>query len=307
MDDWIAAYQRHLASSAGISPAVQRRRLLWAQRWTDHLGGRELGEATPAEVDGFLARIAEHASPATVCQAIAAAEYLYGWALSQRPPLADYSPWLLVRRPRQVRPLPRILTVDQVRRLLATFDRPTYHDALSSALANLLYSTGARISEICTADVGHLELEAGRLLLEGKGGRQRYAPVLPPAAEALARYLRWTAGYHRRGGRALLVGPRGGRLSRRTALELIQDGASRARLNMRAYPHLLRHSIATHLIEGGADLRTVQEFLGHAKIQTTEIYLHVATRHLRAAVERAHPLATGEGVPDAGVRAAAIG
>lgn len=283
---WLDAYSRHLRASAGVTPAVQERRLRWARRWCDHLADTPIGEATPADVDGFLTRL--DVAPATVCQAIAAMEYLYGWALAQRPPLADHSPWLLVRRPRQTRPLPRVLTVDQVRRLLDAYSRPTYRDALGSAVAHLLYSTGCRINEICSADIA--DLVDDQLRVRGKGGRERLQPVLPPAAAAVARYLRWVSGYHRRGGAALLVGPRGGRLSRRSALELLQYGADRARLQVRVYPHLLRHSIATHLLEAGADLVTVQRFLGHARVSTTEIYLHVATSHLRRSVEAAHPL-----------------
>lgn len=290
--DPLPRYRAYLLRSSGLSEGVVVRHLRWAAAWLEQLGDRPLGDAGPEDVDGFLGRLRRLGYAAnSVSQAISACRHLQHWALCQRPPLADCDPWLLVRPPRQERTIPRVLTVDQVGRLLAAFDRPRFGDVLGSAVAAVLYSTGCRVAELCAMDADDLEPESSRVRIHGKGGRQRYGVLPPPALAAIARYRPWAAALSRTAQPALFVARHGARLGRRQALELLQLGAERARLNRHVTPHLLRHTAATHLLEGGADLKTVQDYLGHVRIQTTEIYLHIATRHLVRSVAEHHPLA----------------
>jgi integrase/recombinase XerD len=195
--------------------------------------------------------------------------------------------------------LPRTLTVDQVEQLLAgcVGDGPT---ALRDrALLELLYSTGARISEAVGLDLDDLDPGSRTVLLRGKGGKQRIVPVGRPALAAVDAYLvrarpgLATAG---RGTPALLLNARGARLSRQSAWHALRAAADTAGLDPTAVsPHTLRHCFATHLMAGGADVRVVQELLGHASVTTTQVYTHVTVDALREVYATAHPRAVGTG------------
>ncbi len=164
------------------------------------------------------------------------------------------------------------------------------------ALLELLYSTGARISEAVGLDVDDLDTAERTVLLRGKGGRHRLVPVGRPALAALDGYLvraRPELARRSRGTPAVFLNARGGRLSRQSAWQALKTAAERAGLATSVSPHTLRHSFATHLLEGGADVRVVQELLGHASVSTTEIYTLVTVNTLREVYATAHPRALG--------------
>ncbi len=210
--------------------------------------------------------------------------------------------------PRQPRLLPETLTVAEVEGLLEAAGgdprhprRPTASDGLAlrdRALVELLYAAGLRVSEALGLDVEHLMLDAGLVRVIGKGDRERVVPVGEVAISWLARYLAWprpawlAAGGAGDGpGSPVFVTARGGRLARARAWAVVKAAAGRAGLGDRVSPHTLRHSFATHLLEGGADLRVVQELLGHATISTTQLYTHVTGERIREVYSRAHPRA----------------
>lgn len=210
--------------------------------------------------------------------------------------------------PRQPRLLPEALTVAEVEHLLeAAGDqprhprRPTPSDAVrlrDRALLELLYAAGLRVSEALGLDLEDLRPEAGLVRVVGKGDRERIVPLGEVAAAWLARYLAWprpawlAAGGQPDGpGTPVFVTARGHRLTRGRAWGLVKAAAGRAGLGDRVSPHTLRHSFATHLLEGGADLRVVQELLGHATISTTQLYTHVTGERIREVYSRAHPRA----------------
>lgn len=201
-----------------------------------------------------------------------------------------------VKPPNAGRRLPKALGVDDVLRLLDAAGERAESGApgplRDRALLELLYSTGARISEAIGLDIDDLDLDNRAVLLRGKGGRDRVVPIGRPAIEAVQAYLvRGRPALAKRGGPALLLNVRGGRLSRQSAWQVLQDAAQRAGMADGVSPHTLRHSFATHLLEGGADVRVVQELLGHASVATTQIYTMVTVTALREVWAGAHPRA----------------
>lgn len=220
-------------------------------------------------------------------------------------------PGSLLASPAAHRALPEVLTPDQARRLLTVgpagieptappgapgpADAPSRSGlavaARDDAMLELLYASGIRVGELCGLDLAHLD--EGRRLVRvlGKGGKERAVPYGTPAAAALRRWLSQRRGLVASGsGSAMFLGARGGRIDPRTVRALVHSRARAAGVPDLG-PHGLRHSAATHLVEGGADLRSVQELLGHATLATTQIYTHVSAERLRATYERAHPRA----------------
>ncbi|MGH3073352.1 MAG: tyrosine recombinase, partial [Gaiellales bacterium] len=204
----------------------------------------------------------------------------------------------LLTLPRPTRRLPDTLDVAQVDALLAAPDAATAQGLRDRALLELLYAAGLRISEALGLDRQDLSLEGGFVRVVGKGDKERIVPVGDPALDALTRYLAevrpgWIGG--RDAGLAhggpLFVSSRGRRLGRMSAWRSIQAAARAAGVAEHVTPHTFRHSFATHLLEGGADLRVVQELLGHASITTTQLYTHLTGERIKQVYARAHPRA----------------
>jgi site-specific recombinase XerD len=222
------------------------------------------------------------------------------FGLLERRGLVTEDPAALLATPKQGRHLPRVLRADQVDALLAA---PEGSDPLAlrdRALLELLYASGARVAEACGLTLDGLDLAQAQVRLDGKGGRERIVPLGRPAVAALDAYLREgrpvllaAAGGPRRADRTdgvVLRGDRGGPLGTRDARTLVGRHAAAAGLG-HVTPHTLRHSFATHLLEGGADVRIVQELLGHASLATTQRYTHLSRGRLREVHARAHPRA----------------
>ena len=201
-----------------------------------------------------------------------------------------------VRPPSPAKRLPKSLPVNEVLALLEAVGGGGPADGPRAvrdrALLELLYSTGARISEAVGLDVDDVDTETRSVLLRGKGGKQRVVPVGRPAVESLDAYLiRGRPALASRGTPALFLNVRGGRLSRQSAWKVLQAAADAAGISSAVSPHTLRHSFATHLLDGGADVRVVQELLGHASVTTTQIYTLVTVGALREVWAGAHPRA----------------
>jgi integrase/recombinase XerD len=215
-----------------------------------------------------------------------------------REGLADLDPSSAVKPPQPPRRLPKAIPLESVERLLdaAGFDQ-TPRALRDRALLEVLYGCGARISEAVGLDIDDLDLDRGSVLLRGKGGKERLVPVGSYAREAVSAYLvraRPGLAAKGRGTPALFLNARGGRLSRQSAWTLLNEAADKAGLDTgHLSPHTLRHSFATHLLDGGADIRVVQELLGHASVTTTQIYTMVTVDKLREVYAAAHPRALG--------------
>jgi integrase/recombinase XerD len=201
-------------------------------------------------------------------------------------------PTQLVDRPRLGRRLPRVMSFDEVERLLAAPPTDTDRGLVHAAMLHVMYASGLRVSELCGLRLGDVDLQRGLVMAHGKGGKRRLVPVGEVAMNMLGRYLRDVRPrVAAQGGNALFVSPRGGHFTREGFWRIVRRYAVSAGIVPLPSPHKLRHSFATHLLRGGADLRAVQAMLGHADLGTTEIYTHVAQDHVRQAHAKSHPRA----------------
>jgi integrase/recombinase XerD len=311
----VTGYLEHLVVERGLARNTIESYRRDLRRYESSLAGRgkaRLGDVTPADVAEFLASLregdAEHGALAvsSAARAVIAVRGLHAFAAAHH--LAEIDPARDVPPPTPPRRLPKAITLAEVERLLAA-SGPAAGDASGDprplrdrALLEFLYSTGARISEATGLDVDELHLDADPVVrLAGKGGKQRVVPVGSYAVRALEAYLvraRPTlAAASRRAsvGPAVFLNARGGRLTRQGAWGVLRAAAERAGLGPETdvSPHTLRHSFATHMLDGGADIRVVQELLGHASVATTQIYTLITVDRLREVYATAHPRALG--------------
>ena len=230
------------------------------------------------------------ADRSSIARKLAAVRGLFRFLRETRRATSD--PTLGVSTPKTRRKLPVHLTLDDVDRLLAIPRADHVLGLRDRAFLELLYSSGLRVSELVGLDWGHLDAEAGCARVLGKGRKERVVPVGRPALRALARYREAAsaAGLPADGG-AIFRNARGGRLTARSVARLMERYVLASGTTAKATPHALRHTFATHLLGAGADLRAIQELLGHASLSTTQRYTHVDLRRLMEAYDRAHPRA----------------
>lgn len=266
--------------------------------WLADAGISDLRHVQRTHVENYLIHLRESLAQSSASRALIVARGLHKFALTEG--LIETDVAAEVTPPKQAQALPETLTVDDIDKLLSsipTDETATPIDVRDRALLEVLYGTGARISEVISLDVDDVTGDTSRsvrdvLLLSGKGDKQRLVPMGSHAAKAVedylvrARPLLATGASH-----ALFLNTRGKALSRQSAWAVIKNAAQRAQLTANISPHTLRHSFATHLLEGGADVRTVQELLGHSSVTTTQIYTHVTADSLREVWRTAHPRA----------------
>ena len=244
-------------------------------------------EVTQTHIRGFLAHLKTDRNYANVSlrRKLACIRSFYKFLVEEG--LASENPTRRLVSPRLGQRLPKVIAFEDVRRLLAT--ARSGGSLRTYTLLQVLYSTGCRVSEVCAMDVQDLDLGEGLVRVRGKGDKERMVLLTPPAISALEEYLR-VAG-RRRG--PVFVNRFGRRLSPLTVQRSVGELAEVAGVSSRVTPHALRHSFATHMLERGADVRVLQELLGHANLSTTQIYTHVSLAHERAVFRRTHPLADG--------------
>lgn len=278
-----------------------------------------LDQVTIEELRGWLVRMQEEGlGRTTMARRISAVKNFFVWA--DRQDLIAEDPALRLQAPKKERRLPHVLQTGQVERLLTDIKEPRTAPSKSSqtsadnpagqdgaapsekdaalavrnqVIGELLYASGLRISELVSLDVGDVDFERRALRVLGKGNKERMVPFGIPAQRALEFWLRQAREVLASvdAGNALLVGARGGRLNVRQARKVISDALDRLGDTSASGPHALRHTVATHLLDGGADLRAVQEFLGHSSLATTQLYTHVSVDRLRQSYQQAHPRA----------------
>jgi integrase/recombinase XerD len=307
LGDQLQGYLDHLTIERGVAANTLSSYRRDLRRYTAHLAERgidDLGTVTETDVSDFLVALrrgdpdngAPPLSAVSAARAVIAVRGLHRFATAEGLTALDVA--RAVKPPTPSRRLPKSLTLDEVLALLDGAGGDSEADGpltlRNRALLEMLYSTGARISEAVGLDVDDVDTHSRSVLLRGKGDKQRLVPVGRPAVSALDAYLvRGRPDLARRGKGipAIFLNARGGRLSRQSAWQVLQDAADRAGISAAVSPHTLRHSFATHLLEGGADVRVVQELLGHASVTTTQIYTMVTVSTLREVWAGAHPRA----------------
>ena len=302
----VGGYLDHMSVERGLAAntvAAYRRDLARYQRWLERRSIADLTTITPSDVADFSASLRSPdpdertLGASSAARVVVAVRSFHRFAALENwtpgDPAADITPPQIPRR------LPKALPYASIERLIESAGDPaTVIGARDRALVELLYGTGTRISEVVGLDVDDVDVDSATIVVTGKGGKQRLLPLGGAAGHAITDYLtrgRPALAQHasgkRRPGAALFLGVKGSRMTRQAAWEVVHRSAERAGLGDQVGPHTLRHSYATHLMEGGADVRVVQELLGHSSVTTTQIYTLVTADALREVYAASHPRA----------------
>ena len=292
-----AAYADDLAHVRRLSPATVRAYAADLRDLQNATGDVELAEIDLESLREWRWRATQRGDArATIARRTASVRGFFAWA--QEHGIIAVDPSLRLVAPKRARTLPKVATAPAMTAVLdAAAARAGEGDAIAlrdAAILELLYASALRVAELCGMDVDDIDAHRRTVRVIGKGSKERIVPFGGPAASALDAYLvrgRPVLAARGQGSRAVFLGARGGRLGTRAAYDIVSRAVAPALGTETTGPHTLRHSAATHLLDGGADLRTVQEMLGHASLGTTQIYTHVSAEKLAAAYRLAHPRA----------------
>ncbi|MEN9324373.1 MAG: hypothetical protein RL414_127 [Actinomycetota bacterium] len=296
--DLIAQYEEHLHLVRNLADNSIKGYVSDLESFLKHLEKLKIGEFKDlnlSHIRSWLAELqANGATRSTLARRIVSMRAFTYWAASNKWIDADYGASLAIPKPQQH--LPEVLDIADTEIVIASLhqkagEEPTPENIRNLAMVEVLYASGVRISELCGLDLLSIDTSRNTLRVIGKGNKERAVPLGIPAMEALQNYLKVSRPHlvNEKSGSAVFLGSRGKRIDQRTARDVVYDAMSAIGSSMG--PHGLRHTAATHLLEGGADLRTVQEILGHSSLSTTQIYTHVSPERLQKAYEQAHPRA----------------
>ena len=299
MQEVFNKYINYLEAERGVSPYTVRNYTTDLLDFFDFV--RAKGISSLKEVDrhtlrGYLSHLVEQGFvKASIARKLSAIRSFYRYLL--REETISASPIATTSSPKLDKRLPSFLTVEETVRLLEAPDLSTPQGQRDHALLELLYASGLRVSELVNLDLGQVNLDTNEIRVWGKGSKERVVLIGEPAAQALRVYL--SQGRPELSGKkkssALFLNRYGGRLPARRIQKILEKYASLTNIDKRVHPHLLRHTFATHLLDGGADLRVVQELLGHAQLSSTQIYTHVSKSQARKVYLSAHPMAQKKG------------
>jgi integrase/recombinase XerC len=281
----------HLSRERGLSPNTTRAyrddlRQLFA--YLDRQG-LSFAQIDHRVLRAFLASLAGDCVAASLARKLSSLRTFYGWA--EHVGLIRGNPALKLRAPKIVRHLPEIFRAEEVAAVLEATGDDSPSGRRDRALFELLYSCGLRASELCDLDLPDLDIAEALVRVVGKGNKERVVPVGRQALLSLQRYLDVRSQLCREAVAALFVNDHGGRLLRQNLSVRLRRAVLKAAVGRHMHPHMLRHCFATHLLENGADLRSIQELLGHASLATTQRYTHVDLSHLMAVYDKSHPKA----------------
>ena len=256
--------------------------------------GLDALKADRRAVELFFSTVHRHHAPSSIGRKLAAIRSLYRFW--KRRQIVAVNPWTGIRGPKQETVLPDFLPVDDLFGLLDSIDDFTVLGARNKAILELLYAGGFRVSELTGLDVDDVDFQQGQAIVLGKGRKERVVPVGSKALQALSNWLAVRDQFLPEGSsnQALFLGQRGTRLGVRQVANVIDQVTEKLALARHIHPHVLRHTFATHMVEGGADLKDIQELLGHARLATTQRYTHVTLARLQEVYDRAHPRAKEE-------------
>jgi len=298
MKESIALFKRWLESEKGYSQHTVYGYCHDLQECVNQLPPN----TSPSEVSGshirkYIASLRGSNNPATVNRKLSALRTFFRFL--RREEIINSDPLAGISGPKKDKSIPVFLTVDEVFLLLETPDQRDSLRNRDQAILEMLYSTGIRVAELVSTDIDDLDFEAEMLRVRGKGNKERLVPVGRPATEAIRKWLpdrreiisSWFEKKKEADTEALFINARGSRLTTRSVERFVRKYAERAGIPHIVTPHALRHSFATHLLEMGADLRSVQELLGHSSLSTTQRYTHLTLDHLTEVYDKTHPLA----------------
>ncbi|MBX5484495.1 MAG: site-specific tyrosine recombinase XerD [Myxococcaceae bacterium] len=297
MEGLLDIFIGYLRAERGASPKTVDAYASDVTRWLEALRKKGITDVDAIRRDDVMAHMQALSraglSARSQARHLAAIRVFHRFLVAER--LAKLDPTEDVDTPRAPKKLPVFLTLEEVEALLAAPDPKTVAGARDQAMLEVLYATGLRVSELCRLQLNDIHLQAGYLTAMGKGKKERLVPIGRKAQEAVAAWLNGPRDVLLRGreSRALFVTRTGGPFTRQGFWKLLRQYALKAGIHKALSPHKLRHSFATHLVERGADLRAVQQMLGHADISTTQIYTHVSRAHLHALYDQHHPRASG--------------
>lgn len=290
----IGRFLRHIGGVERLSDNTVRAYSGDLQSYLDWVKRRQVDPffVTHAELRGYLAEMSRaRYSAATMNRRLSSVRDLYRWLVEEGVTTEDAAAAIV--SPKRAKTLPRTLTEDEAERLLEACDGRDARDVRDRAFLELLYATGARISEVSKLDVRDVDLNQGQVRLEGKGSKTRIVPIYDLAAERVRSYvLEARPGLAAKGNtreEALFISTRGNRMSADALRTVFERRAVAAGIDRPVTPHAMRHTFATELLSGGADLRSVQTLLGHADLSTTQIYTHLTIDRMKAAARQAHP------------------
>jgi integrase/recombinase XerC len=289
--EFFIGYLRTVRNLSRHSLAAYGTDLLQLADFLEKRGTTDPGKVTHLDLRAWIGEMREGGlARASVARKLAASRSLFKWL--HREGLVDADPAAALRSPKKERKLPRFLSKEEVDRLLAAPQGDALPEVRDRALLETLYSSGVRVSELAALDETDLDLKSGVARVMGKGRKERLAGLGAYAVAAIRSYLAAKKRHpETRRGVALFENREGGRLSTRGIQRVLARRLVQAGLDPRISPHKIRHSFATHLLDAGADLRSVQELLGHKNLATTQIYTHVSAARLREVYDKAHPRA----------------
>jgi integrase/recombinase XerC len=302
MENLIQQYAGHLRNERNISPHTLRNYLSDLEQFARFLVERDLarnadGGVAPSKVDvhvvrAFLAALAKDRKKSSVGRKLAALKGFFRYLISTRR--IDKDPMALLHSPKQDKPLPTFLSVDDAFHLLGGIKVKSGLDVRDRAVLEVFYSTGIRVSELVGLNWADIDFSLEIVRVVGKGSKERIVPIGEVALQALRDYAeehrkRWNL--PSKGETAVFLNNRGARITTRSVARIVEKHLRLAGIRIKMGPHGLRHSFATHLLNGGADLRVIQEMLGHASLSTTQRYTHLNLDQLTAVYDKAHPRA----------------
>jgi integrase/recombinase XerC len=302
VDGLIQKYADHLRNERNVSPHTLRNYLSDLAQFQNFLMERELCLDSAGNVDvrkidihvvrAFLAALTHDRKKSSVGRKLAALKGFFRYLIAQKQ--IEKDPLLLIHSPKQEKPLPTFLSVDDVFQLLAGVKSKSDLDVRDRAVLEVFYSTGVRVSELVGLNWADIDFQLGIIRVVGKGSKERIVPIGEVALQALRDYgqeLRKKWNLPCKGQIAVFLNNRGERITTRSVARIVEKHLKQAGIPIKMGPHGLRHSFATHLLNSGADLRVIQELLGHASLSTTQRYTHLNLDQLTAVYDKAHPRA----------------
>ncbi|MBD5324562.1 MAG: site-specific tyrosine recombinase XerD [Bacteroides sp.] len=292
IDRLLDSYEAHILLERGLSDNTRSGYLDDVRKLLNFLATERISvrSTTAATLDTFIASLGDIGiAPRSIARIISGIRSFFRFLVAEH--YLDENPAQLLDTPRTGRHLPEVLTVDEIDELVAAIDPDTAEAPRNRAIIETLYGCGLRVSELVELEIGKIYFDDEFVMVRGKGSKERIVPLSPVAASLIREYLPWRNSLDIKPGENpyLFLNRRGSRLTRQMIFTIIKRLAASAGIRKEISPHTLRHSFATHLLEGGANLRAIQQMLGHESIATTEIYIHLDRTRLRDEILLHHP------------------